>query len=109
VLDKAATLSGRAPYYLGWQAFACGRAGRREQATGIIEELSERARTEYVAPPFFAWAYAGLGETEKALDWAEKACEEKSPPMAMHQGTLLGDLRSQERFREIRRRMALDP
>jgi len=27
----------------------------------------------------------------------------------MHQGILLEDLRSQERFREIRRRMALDP
>ena len=109
VLDKAATLSGRAPYYLGWLAFACGRAGRRERATGIIEELSERARTEYVAPPFFAWAYSGLGETEKALDWAEKACEEKSPPMAMHQGTLLGDLRSEPRFQDVRRRMKLDP
>jgi tetratricopeptide (TPR) repeat protein len=109
VLDKAATLSGRAPYYLGWLAFACGRAGRRERATGIIEELSERARTEYVAPPFFAWAYSGLGDTEKALDWAEKACEEKSPPMAMHQGTLLADLRSEPRFQDVRRGMALDP
>ena len=62
-----------------------------------------------MAAPFFAWAYSGLGETEKALDWAEKACEEKSPPMVMHQGTLLGDLRSEPRFQDVRRRMKLDP
>jgi tetratricopeptide (TPR) repeat protein len=108
-LDKAATLSGRAPYYLGWLAFGCGRAGQRERALGIIEELSDKARAEYVAPTFLAWAFSGLGETEKALDWIEKAFEEKSPSLAMHHTTLLGHLRSSERFRQIRKRMALDP
>jgi len=106
-LDKAATLSGRAPYYLGCLAYGCGMAGQRERALSIIEELSDRAQTEYVAPTFFAWAFSGLGDTDSALDWIEKACEEKSPSLAMHHPTLFADLRSDERFHEIRRRMAL--
>ncbi|MBW2457596.1 MAG: tetratricopeptide repeat protein, partial [Deltaproteobacteria bacterium] len=109
VLEKAATLSSRAPYYLGWLAFGCGRAGRRDQALAIIAELQERARTEYVAPTFFAWAYAGLGETEQALDWVEQACEDRTPSLSMHHTTLLASLRDHERFREVRRRMGLDP
>jgi eukaryotic-like serine/threonine-protein kinase len=109
VLERAVTLSGRAPYYLSWLAYGCGAAGRPEQALELIEELVDRSRTEYVSPTFFAWAYCGLGATEKALDWSERALEEKSPPFVMHQETLLGALRSEERFREVRRRIGREP
>jgi len=109
VLEKAVALSGRASHYLGWLAHACGAAGRHEQGLAIVEELTERAGREYVAPTFLAWAFAGLGEREKALAWVERAFEARSPPLTMHHATLLGDLRSEERFREIRRRMKLDP
>jgi serine/threonine protein kinase/tetratricopeptide (TPR) repeat protein len=109
VLEKAVALSGRAPYYLGWLVYAYGAAGRHEEGLAIVEELKERAGREYVAPTFLAWAFTGLGEREEALTWIEKAYETQSPPLAMHHATLLGDLRSEERFREIRRRMKLDP
>jgi tetratricopeptide (TPR) repeat protein len=109
VLEKAVTLSGRAPSYLSWLALACGAAGQHERARGVIEELRRRAQAEYVAPTFFAWAFAGLGETETALGWIERACEEKSPPLAMHQDTVLGRLSTEPRFRDVRRRMKLEP
>ena len=109
VLERAVALSGRAPFYLGWLALACGAAGQHQRARGAIEELSSRAATEYVAPTFFAWAFAGLGETEAALGWIERACEERSPPLVMHQATVLGRLRSEPRFRGVRRRMKLEP
>ena len=86
---------------------------------GMYSEATEAlSRALEMEPDFLytLWVLGGtrsrreaFGETEKALDWAEKACEEKSPPMAMHQGTLLGDLRSEPRFHDVRRRMALDP
>jgi TolB-like protein/Tfp pilus assembly protein PilF len=108
-LEKAATLSERAPYYLGWLAAAYGAAGRGEEAHRIVDELTQQARGGYVSPTFFAWALASLGETETALDHLEKACQEKSPPLAMHQATLLRPLHSEPRYREVRRRMGLKP
>jgi tetratricopeptide (TPR) repeat protein len=108
VLERAVTLSGRAAYYLSWLAHVCGRAGRRGQAESLVEELTERSRTTYVSPTFFAWACAGLGDTAAALDWVETACEEQSPPLVMHQETLLSGLRDEPRFRAVRARMGLD-
>jgi TolB-like protein/Tfp pilus assembly protein PilF/predicted Ser/Thr protein kinase len=109
VLERAVTLSSRAPHYLSWLAHACGAAGRQERGLELVGELVERARGEYVAPVFFAWAYSGLGETKAALDWVERAFAERSPTLAMHHDTLLRGLRSEPRFQEVRRRMGLAP
>ena len=109
VLEKAVTLSERAPYYLSWLATAYGAAGRSEDARRLVDELTQRARDGYVSPTFFAWALAAVGETGKALDHVEQACEERSPPLSMHQATLLRPLHSEPRFREVRRRMGLNP
>ena len=107
VLERAVTLSGRGAYYLSWLAHASGRAGRRQQAEGLIEELAGRSREAYVSPTFFAWAFAGLGDTAAALTWVERACEERNPPLMMHQETLLRDLQAEPRFRAVRERMGL--
>ena len=37
--------------------------------------MSEIAEREYVAPSYFAFAYAGLEEMDRALDWLERAYE----------------------------------
>jgi serine/threonine-protein kinase len=109
VLERAVTLSDRASYYLTWLAFVCGSAGRRERARGLIEELTERSRTEYVSPTFFAWSHAGLGDTPAALDWLERACETRNPPLVMHQATLLRPLHGEPRFRAVQERMRIAP
>jgi serine/threonine-protein kinase len=109
VLERGVTLSDRAPYYLSWLAAAYGAAGRTREARGIIDELTRRAETSYVSPAFLAWALDGVGATEEALDYAEKAFEEKSPPFVMHQATRLRGLHGEPRFQEIRRRMGRVP
>ena len=107
VLERAVTLSDRGAYYLTWLAHACGQAGRHEQAESLIGELTERSREGYVSPTFFAWAFAGLGDTASALTWVERACEERNPPLVMHQETLLRSLHAEPRFRAVRERMGL--
>jgi len=108
-LEKAVTLSERAAYYLSWLATAYAAADRGEDARRILDELSGQARAGYVSPTFLAWALAGLGETAQALDQVERACGEKSPPLSMHQATLLRSLHGETRFREVRKRMGLKP
>lgn len=52
-------------------------AGRKEQATKMLRDLTERAKQQYVSPYFFAGIHAGLGETDHAFDFLETAYKEK--------------------------------
>jgi Flp pilus assembly protein TadD len=106
-LERAVTLSDRASYYVTWLAYAHGVAGRRREAESLIGELTERSKAEYVSPTFFAWAHTGRGDRNAALDWLEKACDERSPPLVMHQATLLRSLHSEPRFRAVQERMKI--
>ena len=51
-------------------------ATRRKRAQ-LLAQLTEKAKTRYVQPYAFALVHLGLGEKEQALDWLEKAVEER--------------------------------
>ncbi len=53
-------------------------AGRREEALSIIETIKAQAKERYVSPFELATVYADLGETDLALEWFEKALEERA-------------------------------
>jgi TolB-like protein/Tfp pilus assembly protein PilF len=108
MLERAATLSGRASYYLSWLACFYGVAGRREQALKVIGELDERARVEYVSAMFFAWAYGGLGDADQTFAWLEKAVDEHSSQIG-HAASLplLAVVQSTPRFGEFLGRLKL--
>lgn len=80
-LELAARLTGRAPYYLGLLGRCYGQYGMRDEALGLIAELDDRARDDYVAPQSYVFIYAGLGERERALAYQEKAYEDGAPPL----------------------------
>ncbi|MDF2774958.1 MAG: protein kinase, partial [Geminicoccaceae bacterium] len=73
---KAAELSGvRDSAQL---AYAFAATGDRETAERIVRDLVTSSRTRYVPPLHVAMAYAGLGQVDTALDWLEKAYEERA-------------------------------
>jgi serine/threonine-protein kinase len=51
--------------------------GRRNEAAKIIEQLKEQAGRRYVSPYQFAVIYSGLGDRRQALDFLEKAADER--------------------------------
>lgn len=57
---------------------AYGRAGKRKEAEEILAELTARQKESYISPYDWARLYAGLGEKKLALDWLEKAYDERS-------------------------------
>jgi serine/threonine-protein kinase len=59
-------------------AYAWARSGAAERATAILENLEARAKGRRVPPLDFATVRLGLGQWEQALDWLEKACEERT-------------------------------
>ena len=53
-------------------------AGKRNEAQKITDELKEQANQDYVPAYHLALSYAGLGETDQAFKWLEKAYQERS-------------------------------
>jgi TolB-like protein len=69
----AAMESEHAPIFRGFAAYAHGQGGQRKEAERILADLERQSSHKYVPPYAIAIAYAGLGKTERALDWLEDA------------------------------------
>src|SRR5262249_37259487 len=77
-LKKATELSasGDARASLG---YAYAVSGRRSEAQRILAELQEQSKLRQVNPIHIAKIHAGLGEKDLALDWLEKAFQDRAP------------------------------
>jgi serine/threonine protein kinase/Tfp pilus assembly protein PilF len=107
-IERAAAFSERNPWVLATLCNLYSRAGRREEAAAVMTELERRAERGYVAPGAFGIMYLGLGQVEQALDWYERAIEERDA-VALYLSTepKLGRLRSHPRYQALRRKMLL--
>lgn len=68
------------PHALSSQGFVYGRLGRKRDALRCLRQLQENRRSgviEYVSSWHEALIYAGLDETEQALDALDRAFEER--------------------------------
>ena len=73
----AVRLSNRASLYLATLAYGLAVAGEHEESRAILRELSELEKREFVWPLGLAMAHAHLGDTELALDYLERAYDER--------------------------------
>lgn len=90
------------------QAYAL--SGRRSEALKEIEKLKALMKERYIAPHTVALIYASLGDKDNALEWLEKAFEDRSTMMIwIKVDPPLDGLRHEPRFREIVKRMGLEP
>jgi serine/threonine-protein kinase len=60
---------------------AYGLAGRKEEAEAVLNQLLEMRREDYASAICVARVYSRLGDNEKAIEWLEKAFEEKNGEM----------------------------
>ena len=83
-------------------------AGNAARARAILRELEARAKTGYVSPYHFAYVYTGLGESDRAMDWLERAVAERTGPAYSIKGSFLfAPLHAHPRFRALLRQMNL--
>ena len=71
-LERAVELSDRVAYPLSAAAVAQARLGNEKQAREILEELLERARSEYVHRTDLAAVYTALGDHDSAFRQLEE-------------------------------------
>jgi tetratricopeptide (TPR) repeat protein len=108
VLREAASMPEAGTYTRATLAYSLARAGQVAEARRILADLTSEGRTGYVSPVAFATIYLGLGETESALDWAERAFEERRGWLCyLKVNPLMDPLRGHARFEALVERMKL--
>jgi tetratricopeptide (TPR) repeat protein len=80
LMERAVTMSDRAPFYLGLLANFLGRRGETERVHAIREELERLSRERYVPPHCFAYLYAGLNDLDRAFEWEARAHDDGASP-----------------------------
>ena len=84
--------------------------GRQDEARKILAKLLDVAAKKYVAAEEIASVYVALGEKEEAFKWLNRACEDHGGAIhAIPIRPVFKPLYSEPRFREIVRRIGLDP
>jgi TolB-like protein/Flp pilus assembly protein TadD len=90
------------PWYISSLGYACAAKGDRAKAEQILQDLEELSKQRYVSPANRAAVYLGLGEKEEALDWLEKAYEDRDPIFWWIDGDQLYDsVRNEPRFQAL--------
>ena len=108
-VEQALRLSRRAPIPLSVGGAALAYVGRKDEARKLLQELLDRAETEYIFPALPALIYATLGEMDLAIEYYEEAIEERSLVASWLRDPLLDGLRSDPRFPKLFERMGLKP
>lgn len=112
-LNRAVTLGGH-QIVLADLASACSLSGKDDEAARILDQLLVRRR-EYIPAICLARVYSRIGEHEKAVEWIEKAFEERNGEMVFlkaeidgaAEGDVLRTLADDPRLVDVLRKMNL--
>jgi tetratricopeptide (TPR) repeat protein len=107
-LRKSNEIIGSVPFTLGDLGFALAANGQRDEAERLLQELKARRDRGYYPAFPIAEIELGLGHTEPALDWLERAIAERHtgfyPPSI---DPVWDALRATPRFRTLVARMKM--
>ena len=108
-LQKASDLCGGKPFTVGLLAYGLGKTGKRKEAQILIEKLQLQTDQSYVPAKALMFAYAGIEDWPRVLDWAEKSVEDRDPMSIMNlmMEPTLDAIRSHPRYTAIFRKMNL--
>ncbi len=108
LLEAVATSNGN-PHWMAALGHAYAASDDHEATRGILEELTTRARRgDYVSAYSFVTLYAGLGETDAAIELLQQAYRERSWGMAfIGVEPYMDPLRDHPEFRALLRSMNL--
>lgn len=98
-LERSRNLDEGNAYTTAMLAHAYSTLGQRARARLLVQRLEH---WKHVYPAAVALAYIGLGETNRAIDWLEKARDEHSTTLVLLDiDPIFNPLRSQPRFQAL--------
>ena len=90
------------------RVMAYGFSGNRKEALKLLEGLKDKRRRDYLRPYILAEDYAALGEKDLALEWLQKAYEERDDWIAwIKVDPIIDGLRADPRFAALLKRVGL--
>jgi len=85
-------------------------SGRKDQALKVIDDLKELSKRRYVSSYHIALIHVALNKNEQALEWLERAYQERSDLLVyLKVDARVDKLRSDERFKDLVKRVGLPP
>jgi tetratricopeptide (TPR) repeat protein len=76
--QRAIAASGASPLMRAELANTLALAGKRDEAEKTLAELKDLSSQKYFSPYHIALIYAGLGNKDEALNWLDKAFEQRA-------------------------------
>lgn len=102
LLEKGLALAGELPSIFGALGQAHGLWGNHAQANQILNHLEQMALVRTVPATCFALVHLGLGETDRALTWLERAAHRhEASVVALNVHPAYDVLRSEARFQTL--------
>jgi len=89
-----------APGILATLGHIYARAGDRNEALKVLEQLQQQAQKRVVTAVNFAWMYIALGQKNEAMNWLEKAYDDRSL-YGIKLDPFLDPLRDEPRFHQL--------
>jgi serine/threonine-protein kinase len=108
VLREARTLPDSGTYMTATLGWLLARSGKREEAEALLRAIEAERQKGYVSPVAFAILYIGLGNLQHAIDWSERAYEERRGWIVYANVNAIFDpLRTEPRFKALVSEMGL--
>jgi TolB-like protein/DNA-binding winged helix-turn-helix (wHTH) protein/Tfp pilus assembly protein PilF len=105
-LQKALELSHSSPLTLSALAHAEALSGNHAAANKLLSQLEELSKKQYVSPYYVAIVYLGLGKNDVAMNWLEKAYNDRSNGLVfLRVEPELDPLRTNPRFTALQSRL----
>ena len=105
---KAFEVSGEGPRYLAMVGYSEALAGKRIEANEVLRQLEQVSKRRYVSAYDVALVHIGLGESDAAFDWLQKAVTERATHVVfLNWDDHLDSIRSDPRFAALARRVGL--
>ncbi len=107
-LKLARTGTGEMPLMDAALGLAYAVSGKKGLTAKLAEQFKAAAKTRYIPPTYFGMLFAGLGDKDKALEWLEKAFEERADGLTwLNVEPMLDELRPDPKFQDLVRRIGL--
>lgn len=107
-LKPQRTSTGEIPLMDAALGLAYSMNGEIEQTRAVLAALQAVAEKRYVPATYFGMLYAGLGDKQQALEWLERAYEDRADGLTwLGVDPMLDWLRPEAKFQELVRRMGL--
>ncbi len=101
-------LSGDHPLMIALYGHALGLSGDAAGARKTLADLQRLAQSRYVSSLYFATVHTGLGEKDAALDWLDRAYNERNDRLVYLGAEPMADpLYSEPRFQQLLNKIGL--